>query len=319
MGKVEAYLGVFVDDVLFVGKLPYWDATLEAINKRVPLKDLGQPEKFLGVDIRITDEATYLGTLSYVEKIVNKFGFSETPGKSTPAVHDHRLTKAAAPQVDVKEYQQKVGSILHASRWRSDIAYAAKECAKHLQNPTKEHMNAADRILKYLSSKKYWAFKCANPDKMDIKVMTDSDWGGDLDTRRSTSGFIVMVNDMVVVHTSQDQKSVSLSSAEAELYAISQGTRVLRFLRQIMTEMDLISSESSFEMFSDSQSALDICASEAGVSPAKHIDIRLKFIREQVENRASSRWPPTEVGRQSKSVRLYVGICSTCKDVLKPI
>lgn len=56
-----------------------------------------------------------------------------------------------------------------------------------------------------------------------IDVYVDSDWAGDKISRKSTTGAILKVGNDVVKTYSRNQKTIALSSGEAELYAIVSG------------------------------------------------------------------------------------------------
>ncbi len=75
---------------------------------------------------------------------------------------------------------------------------------------------------------------------------------------------------------------MSISSCEAELFAISQSLRILTYFRGILIEMQMIPRDYQMEIHSDSKSAIALCADNAGMSPQKHIDIRLKHIQEKI-------------------------------------
>lgn len=49
-----------------------------------------------------------------------------------------------------------------------------------------------------------------------IDDYSDSDFGGDLTTRRSTSGRIILLSDNPVIFTSRTQPTIAQSSTEAE-------------------------------------------------------------------------------------------------------
>lgn len=50
-GKIVGILTVFVDDLLFVGLDRIWTALMTNLNKIVPIKDLGRPDDYLGVQL----------------------------------------------------------------------------------------------------------------------------------------------------------------------------------------------------------------------------------------------------------------------------
>ena len=58
--------------------------------------------------------------------------------------------------------------------------------------------------------------------KWNLVSFSDSDWAGDKDNRRSINGFIIFLCGVPIVWRSKQQKTVALSSSEAEFVAISE-------------------------------------------------------------------------------------------------
>ena len=88
-----------------------------------------------------------------------------------------------------------------------------------MHNPSKQHMDAVVRILRYLKSAPGKGLLFSKHGNTDILGYSDSDWAGKGD-RRSTSGYLTFVGGNLVTWKSKKQKVVSLSSAEAEYRAM---------------------------------------------------------------------------------------------------
>ena len=284
-GKLLGALTVFVDDLFFVGPLIVWNNLVSHVNKTVPLKDLGLPTDFLGVSIQSLPSGTYLSMPSYIQTMLERFHITGS-SKSTPMVHEPRLPKLTSISSDPSLYQQMAGTILHLMRMvRPDIAFATHELCKHLLSHEKVHQDAMIRLYRYLSGTADLGLYCASHPTLDIMIYCDSDWASDVDSRHSTTGFVITINSLPIVWYSRAQKSVALSSCEAELFSLSQGLRVVRWLRRILLEFRLVTHDYTFVVYCDSQSAIALCSSESGSSPHKHIDIRLKHIREMISRK----------------------------------
>jgi hypothetical protein len=119
---------------------------LEGIKKTYELTELGDCEWFLGMRI-LRDRPK--GTLSlvhdtYIEKIASRFGLAEGVIPATPLpIMEFVKNKEQAPPARVKEFQEKVGSVLYtAIIIRPDVAFAASQLSHFLQNPSPEHIYA---------------------------------------------------------------------------------------------------------------------------------------------------------------------------------
>ena len=121
-----------------------------------------------------------------------------------------------------------------------------------------------------------------NKNIINVKAFCDADWGGDHEDRKSTTGYCVFINDNVVSWNTQKQKTVALSSAEAEYMSGSDVVKELLWLRMILNEMkyDVVL---PIIVYCDNQSAIRMIENDVDHSRTKHIDIKYNFLRETVK------------------------------------
>lgn len=115
-----------------------------------------------------------------------------------------------------------------------------------------------------------------------ITGFTDSDLAGDMDDRKSTGGMAFYINDSLVSWNSQKQKTVALSSCEAEFMAATAAACQALWLRSMLgelTEKEPI----VVKLFVDNKSAIALMKNPVFHGRSKHIDTRFHFIRECVE------------------------------------
>lgn len=111
---------------------------------------------------------------------------------------------------------------------------------------------------------------------------SDSDYASDLDARKSTTGYIFMLNGGAVTWSSQRQRSVALSTTEAEYMAACAATKEAIWLRQLLSDIDEpISGPTT--LYIDNQSAIKLIHNPEFHKRTKHIDIRYHFIREKLK------------------------------------
>ena len=161
---------------------------------------------------------------------------------------------------------------------RSDIAYAAKEISKTMSAPAECDIVPLKRLARYLTEFP----RCVscfnwqeNPRALD--AFSDSDWGGDLVTRRSTSGGCILRGGHLLSHWSRTQQVISLSSAEAELHALckaaSEGLAVSNMGHEMYLGIPM-------RLSTDSSAARGI-VQRTGVGKVKHLDIKSLWIQER--------------------------------------
>ncbi|KNZ79168.1 Copia protein [Termitomyces sp. J132] len=170
-------------------------------------------------------------------------------------------------------------------------------------NPTRAHLLVAKRVLRYISGTRDYAleynFTHPSPDPPTRLILpadfgvVDADWASDANTRRSVSGYAFFLYSSLVSWSSTKQKTVALSSTEAEYMALSHAIREAISIRFLLTSLDLPVPR-PLQIFCDNKSALDIANSESTTSRSKHIDIRYHFIRDQLKTGSfSASWIST--------------------------
>ncbi|CAA0823294.1 cysteine-rich RLK (RECEPTOR-like protein kinase) 8 [Striga hermonthica] len=112
---------------------------------------------------------------------------------------------------------------------------------------------------------------------------TDSDMAGDVDSRKSISGFLMTFAGGAVSWQSKLQKCVALSTTEAEYIAITEGCKEALWMRRFLEELGL--HQEKYVVFSDSQSAIHLSKNSSFHSRSKHIEVRYHWIRNVLESK----------------------------------
>lgn len=118
--------------------------------------------------------------------------------------------------------------------------------------------------------------------KVQILGYVDADWGSNRIDRISFTGYIFKLGNSTIIWKSQKQKSVSLSSAEAEYVAISEATKEILFLKNLLSELSI-----DFEiiLYNDNQSAQLLANNSIFHSRSKHIDLKHHFVRDIIRDK----------------------------------
>jgi hypothetical protein len=118
----------------------------------------------------------------------------------------------------------------------------------------------------------------------NIVLYSDSDWAGDKDNRRSVSGFIMFLCGVPLVWRSKQQKSVALSSSEAEFVAASEAVKEIIFVLQVLESMN-IQVKTPVVVRVDNMGAIFMTENSSSGTRTRHIDTRWHFVRELVEGK----------------------------------
>ena len=116
-----------------------------------------------------------------------------------------------------------------------------------------------------------------------INVYVDSDWGGELAGRRSTSSGAILINDCLVHSFSRTQGVTATSSGEAEFYAIGSGLSEALMFQTVLREMLF---ECKIIVHSDSKAATAM-STRLGLSRAKHIEIKYLWQQDIFKHRGA--------------------------------
>ena len=119
--------------------------------------------------------------------------------------------------------------------------------------------------------------------RLDIVGHVDADSGGDIDSRRSTSGYVFTLFGAALSWMSKRQSVIALSSTEAEYMALTHAAKEAIWLRRLCLELGF--ELGAIEVRCDNQGAIQLAKNPAFHSRTKHIDIQYHFIREKVEKK----------------------------------
>jgi transposase InsO family protein len=278
---------LWVDDLIILGsELATVIKFKQAISERFKMKDLEELSWILGMEVRRDRGKGVLeiNQTAYIDQMMQRFGMADCKPVPTPMCQ--QLTKLDPDGLEPdKEYMRAVGSLLYASIvTRPDISFAVQSLARHLQASGEEHWMAVKRLLRYLKGTRELSiqYHADAEDPLKLKVYSDSDWGGDLYTRRSTTGYLTIMAGGPVSWTSRLQPTVALSSAEAEYMAASAATKEVMYLRQLLDDLRYPQVGATM-LLVDNQGAIGLAKNPVLHQRTKHIDIRYHFIRERVK------------------------------------
>ena len=161
--------------------------------------------------------------------------------------------------------------------------YAVSNVAKYSAKPTKQHWMAVKRIFRYLKGTIDYGLFYSKDGSDECVGYSDSDWAGDLNDRKSTSGYLFQISGAAISWRSKKQTCVALSTAEAEYIALASASQEAMWLRQLTTDLKSKPTGATV-IFEDNQSAICIAKNPQFHGRSKHIAIKYHFIREQVHN-----------------------------------
>jgi hypothetical protein len=279
----RVFVLVYVDDFLVAGKrLAAVRSVMGQLMSAFECTDMGEVSTFIGIDVQ-HDRAAGTVRLSQqrmAEELVQRFEMWDAKPKSVPINHGTVISTHGEPAA--VPYGELVGSLNYlATCTRPDLAHAVGMLARYMSAPTDAHWAMAKGVLRYLRGTTalgimYSRDACTG----GVLGYCDADYAGDLDTRRSTTGYVFVMAGGAVSWSSKRQKTVALSTAEAEYQAAAAATKEAVWLRKLMG--DLGRPAGCVPVRSDNQAALALIANPIISARSKHIDVLHHFSRERV-------------------------------------
>ncbi|KAG6509279.1 hypothetical protein ZIOFF_034672 [Zingiber officinale] len=274
----------------------YQEATTEAcctekINKfkqqmmtEFEMSDLGLLSYYLGIEVEQQKSRISLRQSAYAKKILSQFKMADCNATKHPMEPKTQLHKdLEGTPVDATEYRRIVGCLRYLLHTRSDLSYSVGMASRYMERPTIMHHRVVKQILRYLKGTIYFGFVyIKGPQEIGIFGYSDSDLAGDLDGRKSTSGMTFYFNESLVSWNSQKQKTVALSSCEAEFMAATTAACHALWLRSLASELTGVKPK-PVTLFVDNKSAIALMKNPVFHGRSKHIDTRFHFIRECIK------------------------------------
>ena len=293
-------LGVYVDNLQIVHSHAVEQegtkvhSFLRAIERDWEVEDEGPMHDILGIEVKYNgDGSITLHQQTYIDKLVSEFLPNGAPtGIKGNVPYSQNLDKiswhatslrmenkgvCAYPNL-VKEYQRKLGCLMYvANCTRPDIAYAISMHCRNMCSPTPELLTELDWVFAYLGRNSGVGLTYTNVREEPMGYNDAS-----FEMGKSTSGYNIMWQGATISWGSTKQASTSLSSCEAEIYALSEGAKDLVYFRKLLTGLGVPPTGPS-ACATDNQGARDLSYNPEHHKKSKHIARRHFYIRDMVE------------------------------------
>jgi len=145
-------------------------------------------------------------------------------------------------QIADVSYRQIVGSLMYlAVGIRPNLSYVVSVLSQFLERPSNAHWLAAKRVLKCLKGTLNIGItfdgKCNQRNK--LIAFSDSDFASCPNTRKSTSGVVLMLNNGSIIWLSRKQNIIATSTTEAEYVALCEAAKEVVWTRRLLNDLDI--------------------------------------------------------------------------------
>ncbi|KAL6324554.1 hypothetical protein AAG906_013366 [Vitis piasezkii] len=271
------YLLLYVDDMLIAAKnRAEINKLKQLLSSEFEMKDLGAAKKILGMEIWRDRDAglLYVSQQKYIEKLMQVFHMDHSKPVSTPLAQHFKFDHSTLPSDEEVEYMKSVpyssvvGSLMYAMVCtRPDLAFAVSVVSRFMSNPGKAHWEAVKWIMRYLKGSSSVCLVYGNGDVSNGLI---------IDCYIFTLLGVLLVESFFAL----------LCLQPSGIHVLDEGVKEGMWLNGFLGSLGLNLSKPV--IYCDSQSALCLAKNHIYHERTKHIDVRLNFIRDVIEEKLFS-------------------------------
>jgi hypothetical protein len=242
---------------------------------------------FLGMEIMRSrsNRKIQLSQSAYATKI-SKLADKRSIRHDTPmAVAELQPHDGAASMPEIRRYQRKIGSLLFAAvTTRPDISFATSRLARFLMNPSETHHNAADHVLLYLNDTSSLALELGGGSGLGLEVASDASFADNTIDRKSSQGYTIQLFGGLIDWRANKLDTVTTSTTEAELLALSQVAKEAMFVQRLLNELCITLPDKTITIDCDNLQTINLVTKDSMKLQTKlrHVDIHNHWLRQEV-------------------------------------
>ena len=287
------------DDFVFTGVDDDLDFVLQELVRHYEIKNRGR----LGSGLKDAQEIDILGRVVKLHKwgvsweadarhrqiIMGHFGLDEVSktliknGYKEEIETEGETKNEELSLEDQRTYRALAARINYIAQDNPCIQFSAKEICRSMAKPVLQDFQKVKKLARFMAGVKAVKFNYewqSEDEAVELRVFVDSDWAGCVQTRRSTSGGVVMLGRHTLKTWSTTQPTIALSSAEAELYAMTEGATRGMGLRTMLDEMGVYIK--TLHLYTDASAAKSF-ASRRGLGKMRHVEVKELWLQAAVK------------------------------------
>lgn len=287
-GNTFICVSTYVDDLSVIdNNSKAGNVFIEKLSKAFEFNETTNKGTFLGMEIEQSEKEIIISQEGYIKTLLKKYGMLDCKPVATPMVPGQDKEPDSSDDViESKGYQGIIGELLYLStRTRPDITFATTYLSQFNIRPEKRHYMMAKRILRYLSGTLNYKLHY-DREQGKLNGSSDASWGNGV-KMKSFSGGVIQLGKALIMWNCRKQKCVADSTCEAELFAINDVTKNVKWLIGLLFELGF---ENLYQLpvciASDSQSAIDVLKDAKLSRRLRHVLLKSQFVKDEVaENR----------------------------------
>jgi hypothetical protein len=279
------FLTVWVDDILICsGDIKLQEAIIEDLKKKYTVKIEENADSILGISLNFSKGQLKMAQVNLIQNVIAKSYIDDEKTYFTPMVPNLNLDCRELNEETLKiPYQALVGSLLYlASRTRPDISYSVNYLSRFCNSYGKEHYEELLRIVRYLKRtiSDQFTYTKSDTEKIVLKAYSDASFANEKE-HKSTTGYLIYLNDNLILWRTCKQKLVVTSTAESEIIAAVQCVQDIIWIGNMLNELN-IEVKKPYELYEDNKAVIAIANTGMITARTKHLGAKTSFLKENV-------------------------------------
>ncbi|KAL8119211.1 hypothetical protein AgCh_016649 [Apium graveolens] len=232
---------IYVDDIIFGStNSKLCEKFAKLMQSRYQMSMMGELSYFLGLQVKQTEEDTFICQSKYTRNLQKKFGMQDCSTASTLMATATKLDKDTGKLVDITNYRGMIGSLLYLTASRPDIMYATCLCARFHADPREPHLLAVKRIFKYLKGTADLGLWYPRESNFKLIGYSDADFAGCKIDRKSTSGNCQFLGEFSKIPIYCDNQSAITMTSNPVQHSMTKHISIrYHFIRENVDEVNL--------------------------------------------------------------------------------
>lgn len=284
--KEAIYLLLYVDDIIITGNsLDMIEKVKYELMKEFKMTVKGDLKHFLGFEIDY-DKGSGILKLNqekYVNKILKKFNLENCKPVKIPIEPKLQIIETENKNKTNNPVRELVGCLMYLMVGsRPDICFAVNYLSRYQDKANESVWKYLKTVLRYLQGTKSYGLTYKKGEN-NLEAYADADWGGDVNDRKSVSGYCIFMNGNLLEWKTKKQNCIALSSAEAELVSLCSCIQEYMWMKKLLSEIEM--KIESCVIYEDNQACISIVENPKKMKRVKHMDIKWKYVSEKIKNK----------------------------------
>ena len=280
----DEFVGAHVDDMAVAASKATRHTLKHHLRQHFQVTNLGDLHIYVGLTIERDRKShtIYLSQPDYTQQILSSFSMTSCNPVATPMLPIHAAKKITTPPLDApatKQFQRLIGCLLYLMHGtRPDLAYVVIRLSQHSAAPQTHHWDDLKRVLRYLRGTPHARLTLRKHNEDGLTGYFDAAFSDSPD-RRSTAGYLFLYHGSPISWASKLQRTIALSTVEAEFMAGSEACKELIWIRSVFRGLGLFDDTTPPTILrGDNTGAIALAKNPEFHQRTKHIELRERFI-----------------------------------------